>query len=89
MSPKLKADAEGAGEKELIMPSRRKGRLELRGEVAARLVWSRANSRITPFCSLCQRHIADDDVPLMIWNRAGDMAQLCDDCALTAIRKLA
>ena len=49
--------------------------------VADRLVWSRPDSSIAPFCSLCQSHIPDDAVPLMFWDSDGACAQLCDKCA--------
>ena len=59
----------------------RQWRLMIRPGVAARLVWSHADSVIAPFCSLCQAHIDDEALPpLMLWNEAGDCAQLCDPC---------
>jgi hypothetical protein len=45
-----------------------------------RLTWSRPDSKIAPFCSVCFRHIADGDGPLMMWNSAGACIQLCEKC---------
>jgi hypothetical protein len=55
-------------------------KLRIKPEVLARLMWSAPDSRITPFCSLCQSHIPESRRPLMIWDRAGACAQLCDSC---------
>jgi hypothetical protein len=46
-----------------------------------RLTWSRHDSTIAPFCSICFAHMTDDDVHLMMWNDAGDCVQFCDKCA--------
>jgi hypothetical protein len=56
-------------------------RLTLKAGVAEQLVWSRPDSLIAPFCSRCQRHIGDDEVPLMMWDHAGACVQFCDRCA--------
>ena len=56
-------------------------RLRFKPGVAERLVWSHPDSTIAPFCSICQTHIPDDDVPLMMWNSDGACVQLCDRCA--------
>ena len=45
-----------------------------------KIVWSRPDSRIAPFCSFCLTHIPEDDVPLMIWNPEGAAAHFCDEC---------
>jgi hypothetical protein len=45
-----------------------------------RIVWSKANSRITPLCSLCQGYIEPDTVPLMIWDWQLNMAHFCERC---------
>ena len=58
----------------------RQWRLMIKPGAAARLVWSHADSVIAPFCSLCQAHIDDEAVPLMLWNELGDCAQLCERC---------
>lgn len=63
-------------------------KLRLKESVAARLVWSRPDSVIAPFCSLCQGHIPDDAVPLMMWNGAGACVQFCDGCAETAFERV-
>jgi hypothetical protein len=46
-----------------------------------KLTWSRPDSSIAPFCSVCFKHIPDDDVPLMIWDDKGACVQFCDECA--------
>lgn len=56
-------------------------KLRLKQSAMDRLVWSRPDSRIAPFCSLCQEHIPDDSVPTMMWNSAGACIHLCDACA--------
>jgi hypothetical protein len=45
-----------------------------------RLTWSRPDSHIVPFCSVCFTHLPDDEAPLMMWNDDGACAQLCDKC---------
>jgi hypothetical protein len=45
-----------------------------------KLTWSRPDSSIAPFCSVCCKHIPDDDVPLMIWDDKGSCVQFCDEC---------
>lgn len=45
-----------------------------------RLIWSRPDSRIAPFCSICSQHIPDDAVPLKMWKADGSCVQLCDHC---------
>jgi hypothetical protein len=60
-------------------------RMEIRPDVARRLAWSRPDSSIAPFCSVCQKHIPDDAVPLRMWNDEGWTVHFCDDCAQTAI----
>lgn len=55
-------------------------KLQLKDEIARRLVWSRPDSRIAPFCSNCQRHIPDDCVPLIIWAPDGACVHFCDKC---------
>jgi len=57
----------------------------IKPEVARRLAWSRPDSAIAPFCSVCQAHIAEDDVPLMMWDGAGACVQFCDECAQEGI----
>jgi hypothetical protein len=59
--------------------------LHLRPSAARRMVWSRPDSRIVPFCSLCQKHIASDTVPLQLWDSKGASAYLCDDCVPQAL----
>ncbi len=54
--------------------------LKLKPDVAKKLVWSRYDSRITPFCSVCQAHIPEDAGPLMMWNDRGDCVQFCEKC---------
>lgn len=56
-------------------------RLKIPPAIAAKLVWSKPDSRIAPFCSLCLAHISDGAVPLMMWNDAGACVQFCDRCA--------
>lgn len=56
-------------------------KLAIKPEIVSKLVWSAPDSVIAPFCSLCQGHISNDDVPLKMWNRAGACVQLCDCCA--------
>jgi hypothetical protein len=58
--------------------------LRLKDDIARKLVWSAPDSKIAPFCSVCQAHIPDDDVPLMMWNDQGACVQFCDDCSATA-----
>lgn len=60
-------------------------RFELKRGVAKKLTWSRPDSRIAPFCSLCQAHIPAEAVPLMMWDGNGACVQFCDDCADNAI----
>jgi hypothetical protein len=61
-------------------------RLGLKAGVAERLVWSRPDSLIAPFCSLCCGHIADDEVPpLTMWDAEGGCVQFCDRCAAEVI----
>ena len=45
-----------------------------------KLTWSHPDSRIIPFCSVCSRHIPDNDTPLMMWSPRGACIQLCDEC---------
>jgi hypothetical protein len=54
--------------------------LRLKPGIAAKLTWSRPDSRIAPFCSHCFRHIPDDSIPLMVWDHKGACVQFCDDC---------
>jgi hypothetical protein len=56
-------------------------KLRLKRGVERKLVWSRPETKIAPFCSICLAHIPDDDVPLMIWNEEGGCAQFCEACA--------
>lgn len=58
-------------------------RLKFKPGIAERLTWSRPDSHIIPFCSLCFQHIPEDSVPLMVWNREGACVQFCDDCVET------
>lgn len=44
------------------------------------LTWSRPDSVIAPFCSVCFKHIPDDDVQMMMWDKQGACVQFCDDC---------
>ena len=60
-------------------------KMRLRAGVAQRLVWSKPDSSIAPFCSVCQQHIPDDEVPMMMWNDAGACVQFCDGCASTSL----
>ena len=60
--------------------------LKLKPDIAAKLVWSRHDSRITPFCSVCQNHIPEDSVPFMMWNQKGDCVQFCDACASSSFK---
>jgi hypothetical protein len=60
-------------------------KLRLKRGVERKLVWSRPDSGIAPFCSVCMAHIGDDDVPVMIWNEKGGCAQFCEPCAQTYI----
>lgn len=48
-----------------------------------RIIWSPADGHILPFCSYCQGHIAEDDLPLTMWDEAGRMAHFCDPCMET------
>jgi hypothetical protein len=45
-----------------------------------RLTWSRPDSHIIPFCSICFRHMPEEKVPMMMWNDEGACVQLCDEC---------
>jgi hypothetical protein len=54
--------------------------LRLKPEVARKLVWSHPDSRIAPFCSVCQQHIPEDSGPLMMWDDQGACVQFCDSC---------
>jgi hypothetical protein len=45
-----------------------------------RLVWSRPDSKIAPFCSVCFRHVPSGDVPLMMWDSKGACVQFCEEC---------
>jgi hypothetical protein len=45
-----------------------------------KLIWSRPDSSIAPFCSVCFKHIADEAVPLKMWDAKGSCAQFCADC---------
>jgi hypothetical protein len=60
-------------------------KLRLKDGVVERLVWSEPDSLIAPFCSLCQAHIPDDEIPLMMWSNNGACVQICDRCAAEAI----
>jgi len=46
-----------------------------------KLTWSRPDSSIAPFCSVCFKHIPDDAVPWMMRDEKGACTQFCDDCA--------
>lgn len=59
--------------------------LRLKRGIEHKLVWSRPDSKIAPFCSICSVHIPDDAVPLMIWKADGSCAQFCEACAQTYI----
>jgi hypothetical protein len=59
-------------------------RLTFKPGIAERLVWSRPDSLIAPFCSLCQAHIPKDVFPLKMGNSEGACVQLCDDCGRRA-----
>jgi hypothetical protein len=54
--------------------------LKLKPGVAERLVWSQPDSRIAPFCSICQAHIPAEAAPLMMWDSEGACVQFCDAC---------
>lgn len=54
--------------------------LRLKPGVAERLVWSRPDSTITPFCSLCRHFIPADEVPVTVWDDEGACVHFCDDC---------
>jgi hypothetical protein len=54
--------------------------LRIKPEIARRLVWSRPDSTIAPFCSVCQAHIPDDEGPLMMWDSEGACVQFCERC---------
>jgi hypothetical protein len=60
-------------------------KLRVKPDAAARLVWSVPDSTIAPFCSLCQTHIPDEEVPLMMWDSEGACVQLCDRCAAECV----
>jgi hypothetical protein len=45
-----------------------------------KITWSRPDSRIVPFCSVCFKHIPADDTPLMMWDDKGACIQLCYYC---------
>jgi hypothetical protein len=54
--------------------------LRLKRGAVERMVWSKPDSIIAPFCSLCQVHIGDDAVPLKMWNSKGACVQFCETC---------
>jgi hypothetical protein len=60
-------------------------RLTFKPGIAERLDWSRPDSFIVPFCSLCQAHLPRDVVPLKMCNSEGACVQLCDDCSERAL----
>lgn len=57
--------------------------LRLKAGVFEKLVWSRPDSRITPFCSMCQAHISGDAVQMLMWSSEGACVQFCDACSET------
>jgi hypothetical protein len=59
--------------------------VRIKPEAMRRLVWSAPDSKIVPFCSLCQAHIPNDTVPLMFWDAKGACAQLCEECIEKAL----
>lgn len=54
--------------------------LRLKAEVERKLVWSHPDSVITPFCSLCQKHIPEDHVAITMWGKDYWCAHLCEEC---------
>jgi hypothetical protein len=58
---------------------------KIRQEIFPRIVWSAPDSRIAPFCSICQAHIPENEVPVMVWDAEGACAQFCDNCVDQAI----
>jgi hypothetical protein len=42
--------------------------------------WGGPDEVVSDRCSYCSELISDDDVPLMLWTKAGWMAQFCDAC---------
>jgi hypothetical protein len=48
-----------------------------------RLTWSRPDSRIAPFCSICSAHMPedeDDPIPVMMWDDKGACVHFCQKC---------
>jgi hypothetical protein len=60
-------------------------KLRLKDGVVDRLVWSAPDSRIAPFCSLCQAHIPDDVIPLRMWSPEGWTVHFCERCEAEAV----
>jgi hypothetical protein len=42
--------------------------------------WGGPDERVSDICSYCDAPIADDDVPLILWNDVGWCARFCDAC---------
>ena len=48
-----------------------------------RLSWGGPDEPVSEICSYCDAPIDDDEVPLMMWNAEGWMAQFCYQCQAT------
>jgi hypothetical protein len=46
----------------------------------SRITWGRPDSPPTALCSGCSAALLDDDVPLIVWNKAGYSARFCPRC---------
>ena len=42
--------------------------------------WGGPDEQVAEACSYCDAPLAEDSVPLMIWNSDGWCAQFCDAC---------
>jgi hypothetical protein len=45
--------------------------------------WGAPDDRVSESCSYCGEPIADDEVPLRLWNKAGWACQFCRACMKT------
>jgi hypothetical protein len=48
-----------------------------------RVQWGAPDARRTEICSYCGDELAEDSVPLIIWNKDGWCAEFCDHCQAT------
>ena len=64
------------------------GRLRIRRDFDwSCVVWSGPDEASPSACSRCRLMLAEDAVPLLLWNPEGACIALCNDCAESAMER--